>query len=113
MRATIWAGLLIAVALTLPAVTARAQLLTCVEIEAAPGPTDTLVRLVRDEIDRHPPHRAATSGCQAYLSIEVLDFGAGGQRFTGRLDTQVPHRERIGFDWLSTEFESILMVGRV
>jgi hypothetical protein len=84
--------------------------LTCVEIEAAPGPTDALVRLVRDEIDRHPTHRAATSGCQAYLSIEVLDFGEGGKWITGRLDTQVPHRERIGADGMAPAVERLLTV---
>ncbi|MES1166240.1 MAG: hypothetical protein ABUR63_10805 [Verrucomicrobiota bacterium] len=110
MRATLWAALAAAVALTAPAAAARAQLLTCVEITSAPAPTDTLVRLVRDEIDRHPTHRAATSGCQAYLSIEVLDFGAGGKWITGRLDTQVPHRERVGPDGMVPAVERLLTV---
>jgi hypothetical protein len=110
MRAAFWAGLAAAVALTAPAVTARAQLSTCVEIASGPGLTDALARLVRDEIDRHPTHRAATAGCQAYLSIEVLELGAGGTWITGRLDQQVPHRERIGADGMVPAVERLLTV---
>ncbi len=110
MRAAVLAGFTVAVALTAPGVAARAQLLTCVQIETAPEPTDALIRLVRDEIDRHPTHRAAATGCQAYLSIEVLDFGAGGKWITGRLDTQVPHRERIGPDGMAPAVERLLTV---
>lgn len=109
MRATLWAALAAAVALSAPTAV-RAQLLTCVEIESAPGKTDALLRLVRDEIDRHPTHRAATSGCQTNLSIEVLDFGAAGSWITGRLDTQVPHRERIGSDGMAPAVERLLTV---
>jgi hypothetical protein len=110
MRPTTLVGLAAAFAVTVAAGGARAQLRTCVEIEAAPGPGDALARLVRDELDRHPTHRAAATDCQAYLSIEVLDFGAAGKWITGRLDTQVPHRERIGADGMAPAVERLLTV---
>jgi hypothetical protein len=104
-------GLAAAAILTAGAGTARAQLRTCVEIASAPAPTDALLRLVRDEIDRHPTHRAATTDCQGYLSIELLDFGAeGGKWLTGRLDTQVPSRERIGADGIPPAVERLLTI---
>ena len=58
----------------LTARSAAAQLQTCVEIQ---GKTDAaaLDRLVRGEIDRHPTHRAATTDCQGYLIVEVIDLG--------------------------------------
>jgi hypothetical protein len=94
-----------------PARAARAQLRTCVEIETAPGPTDTLVRLLKDEIDRHPTHRAVTADCQSVLSVELIDLGAeGGTWITGRLGTQVPHRERVGTDGLAPAIERLVTV---
>ncbi|HLK90897.1 MAG TPA: hypothetical protein VKZ18_13450 [Polyangia bacterium] len=104
-----WAGVGAAIALVAVAAPARAQLRTCVEIEAA-APGDALARLLRDEIDRHPTHRAATTDCQAYLSIELLDFGAAGKWITGRLDTQVPHRERIGADGMAPAVERLVTI---
>jgi hypothetical protein len=105
--------LALGVALALAAVprAARAQLRTCVEIETAPGPTENLVRLVKDEIDRHPTHRAVTADCQAILSVELIDLGAdGGKWITGRLGTQVPHRERVGADGLAPAIERLVTV---
>jgi hypothetical protein len=105
--------LALGVALALAAVprAARAQLRTCVEIETAPGPTDNLARLLKDEIDRHPTHRAVTADCQAVLSIELIDLGAdGGKWITGRLGTQVPHRERVGADGLAPAIERLVTV---
>jgi hypothetical protein len=104
-------GLAVIATLTAASGVARAQLRTCVEIETAPGPTDPLARLIRDEIDRHPTHRAATTDCQGYLSIEVIDLGAeGGKWITGRLDSQVPHRERIGSDGIAPAVERLLTI---
>ena len=105
------ATLVVAAALAATSGTARAQLRTCVEITAAPAPTDPLLRLIRDEIDRHPTHRAATTDCQTYLSIELLDFGAeGGKWLTGRIDTQVPQRQRVGADGIAPAVERLLTV---
>jgi hypothetical protein len=109
-----WAALLgpmVSVALlALPGV-ARAQLRTCVEIAAAPAESDALTRLVRSEIDRHPTHRAATGDCESTLTVEVIDLGPGGGKWiTGRLATQVPHRERVGGDGLAPAVERLLTV---
>ncbi|HVZ86740.1 MAG TPA: hypothetical protein VHG72_07215 [Polyangia bacterium] len=105
------AGVAAALAVTAASGAARAQLRTCVEVVSAPGPTEALVRLVRDEIDRHPTHRAATADCQAVLSIELLDLGAGGGKWiTGRLDAQVPQRERIGPDGIAPAVERLVTI---
>ena len=90
---------------------ARAQLRTCVNVEAPAANADAITRLVRTEIDRHPTHRAATTDCETYLSIEVIDLGAqGGQWVTGRIGTQVPQRERIGGDGIAPAIERLLTV---
>jgi hypothetical protein len=90
---------------------ARAQLRTCVHVEAPPANADAIARLVRTEIDRHPTHRSSTADCETYLSIEVIDLGAqGGQWVTGRLGTQVPQRERIGGDGIAPAIERLLTV---
>jgi hypothetical protein len=90
---------------------ARAQLRTCVHVEATAATADAIGRLVRTEIDRHPSHRAATTDCETYLSIEVIDLGAqGGQWVTGRIGTQVPQRERIGGDGIAPAIERLLTV---
>jgi hypothetical protein len=91
---------------------AAAQLLTCVEIQ---GKTDTaaLDRLVRLEIDRHPTHRAATTDCQGYLTVELIDLGPRpeeGRWVTGRINAQVPHREKVGPDGLAPAVERLLKV---
>jgi hypothetical protein len=109
-----WAAFLgpvVAIALVaLPGV-ARAQLRTCVEVAAAPAETDALTRLVRSEVDRHPTHHAVTDGCESTLTVEVIDLGAaGGKWITGRLATQVPHRERVGGDGLAPAVERLLTV---
>jgi hypothetical protein len=90
---------------------ARAQLRTCVEVAAAPAETDALTRLIKSELDRHPTHRAATSDCESTLTVEVIDLGAGGGKWlTGRLNTQVPHRERVGADGMVPAVERLLTV---
>ena len=90
---------------------ARAQLRTCVHVEAPVANADAITRLVRTEIDRHPTHRAATADCETYLSIEVIDLGPqGGQWITGRIGIQVPQRERIGGDGIAPAIERLLIV---
>jgi hypothetical protein len=91
---------------------AAAQLQTCVEIQ---GKTDAaaLDRLVRGEIDRHPTHRAAATDCQGYLIVEVIDLGPRpeeGKWVTGRINGQVPHREKVGPDGLGPAVERLLKV---
>jgi hypothetical protein len=90
---------------------AQAQLRTCVEIEAPARERDTLDRLVRSELDRHPSHRATTGECQGTLTVEVLDLGArDGRWLTGRINSQVPHREKVGADGLVPTVERLLAV---
>jgi hypothetical protein len=89
---------------------ASAQLRTCVQIDA-PSNVTVLGRIVAAEIDRHPTHRAATDGCQSFLSVELVDLGPrDGQWLTGRIDAHVPHRERIGADGLVPAVERLLTV---
>jgi hypothetical protein len=105
------AALAAALALASASRAAQAQLRTCVQIEAPPAAAEALGRLVRTEIDRHPTHRAATSDCEAYLTVEIIDLGAqGGSWVTGRINTQVPQRERVGADGLPPAIERLLTV---
>jgi hypothetical protein len=90
---------------------ARAQLRTCVEVEAPAKERDAIATLVRTELDRHPTHHAAERDCQGALTVEVIDLGArDGRWVTGRINTQVPHRERIGDDGLAPAVERMLRV---
>ena len=109
-RAALW-GLAAAGGFFASSGVARAQLRTCVEVAAAPAETEALTRLIRSEIDRHPTHRAASSDCESTLTVEVIDLGAsGGKWITGRLNTQVPSRERVGGDGLAPAVERLLTV---
>src|SRR4029077_15651793 len=83
---------------------------TCVHTE--PGHTDgeALDRLVKAEVDRHPTHRAATDDCQGYLTVEIIDLGEGERWVTGRINTQVPHREKIGADGIGPAVQRLLTV---
>jgi len=92
---------------------ALAQLRTCVTVEGAKEATEVLTRLVRSEVDRHPTHRAASDGCQAYLTVELIDLGAQageGRWLNGRINTQVPYREKIGPDGQVAAVERLLTV---
>ena len=107
-------GVVVAAALVLAARPAGAQLQTCVEIVAPDSETAALTMLVRAEVDRHTTHRAATGGeCQAELTVELIDLGKGNQAerwVTGRVDGQVPHREKVGADGLALAVERLLTV---
>jgi hypothetical protein len=94
--------------------TARAQVQTCVEIVAPQVEAEALGRLVKAEVDRHPSHRATVKDCQGYLTVELIDLGGTGAQaerwVTGRIDTQVPHREKVGADGLAAAVERLLTV---
>ena len=90
---------------------ALAQLRTCVTIEGAKDAGLVLERLVRSEIDRHPSHHAVTDRCQAYLTVELIDLGAAdGRWLTGRINSQVPHREKVGPDGEVAAVERLLTI---
>lgn len=102
--------LIAAAALLLFARSAAAQMRTCVHTE--PGKTDgeALARLVKAEIDRHPTHRAASDDCQGYLTVEIIDLGQGERWVTGRINTQVPHREKVEADGIGPAVQRLLTV---
>jgi hypothetical protein len=96
---------------------ARAQQQTCIEIVAPAADSDALAKLVRAEVDRHPSHRAALAkDCQSELTVELIEIGgktgnAQAERWvTGRINTQVPHREKVGPDGLAAAVERLLTV---
>ena len=102
----------VALAAALAPAAARAQLRTCVEVEAKPeARAEDLARLLESEIDRHLTHRAADSDCQSYLHVELADLGpVDGQWLTARINSQVPHRERVGDGGLVPAVERLLTV---
>jgi hypothetical protein len=110
MRARALPALLVAAALSLLARSAAAQLRTCVNIEPGHADGAELGRLVKSEIDRHPTHRAAADDCQGYLTIEIIDLGEGERWVTGRINTQVPHREKIEADGVGPAVQRLLTV---
>jgi hypothetical protein len=90
---------------------AAAQLRTCVNVEAPPAEVAALTRLVKSEVDRHPSHHAATDDCQAYLTVEAIAVAGQAERWlTARINTQVPHRERVGADGVAAAVERLLTV---
>jgi hypothetical protein len=104
-------GLLAAAALLLLARPAAAQLRTCVHVDAGRADGEALTRLVRSEIDRHPTHRAASDNCQAELTVEMIDLGTQDEKWiTGRINTQVPAREKVGADGIGPAVQRLLTV---
>jgi hypothetical protein len=90
---------------------ARAQLRTCVEVEAPAKERDAIAALVKTELDRHPTHHAAEVDCQGTLTVEIIDLGArDGRWVTGRINTQVPHREKVGDDGLPPAVDRMMRV---
>jgi hypothetical protein len=120
MRAPLLAATAALIAAVVAPAAARAQLRTCVEIDVAgtaqaAAPADaraaSLARVVKAEIDRHLTHRAADTDCQSFLHVELADLGpVDGQWLTARINSQVPHRERVGPDGLVPAVERLLTV---
>jgi hypothetical protein len=80
-------------------------------VEAPAAEKQALARVVETELDRHPSHHATKTDCQGYLSVELLDLGAQeGKWLTGRINSQVPQRERVGDDGLVPAVERLLRV---
>jgi len=103
-------GLIAAALLLLAARPAAAQLRTCVRVDAGKGDGEALARLVKTEIDRHPTHRAAVTDCQSELVVELIDLDQNEKWVTGRINAQVPHREKIGADGLALAVQRLLTV---
>jgi hypothetical protein len=105
-------GLLAGALLMVQAGPAAAQLRTCVHVEPGKTDADALARLVKSELDRHPTHRAAAADCQAELTVELIDLGgAQAEKWvTGRINTQVPYREKVGADGIGPAVQRLLTV---
>jgi len=104
-------GLLTAALVALFARSAAAQMRTCVQIEPGRSDREALTRLVKSEMDRHPTHRAATEDCQGYLTVEMIDLGVQNEQWvTGRINTQVPYREKVGPDGIGPAVQRLLTV---
>ena len=105
-------GLLAGALLMLVAGPAAAQLRTCVRVEPGKTDADALARLVKSELDRHPTHHTAVENCQAELTVELIDLGgAQGEKWvTGRINTQVPFREKVGPDGIGPAVQRLLTV---
>ncbi len=87
---------------------------TCVEVATERADARALRRLVVDELDRHPTHRGVEapkdrSACGSYLRVEVIEL-AEGRWLTGRINDQVPHRERVHDDDLTGALSRLLTV---
>jgi len=98
--------------LLLTARSAAAQLRTCVRVEPGRADAQALTKLVKAELDRHPSHRAVDEDCQGYLTVELIDLGgAQGEKWvTGRINTQVPFREKVGADGIAPAIQRLLSV---
>lgn len=88
---------------------AQATTATCVEVLTRRDDADELRRLVVDELDRHATHRSAEEGCTSYLRVETIEV-AEGRYLTGRINDQVPHRERIQGEDLAGALTRLLTV---
>ena len=89
---------------------AAAQMRTCVRVEAGKTDPQALTKLVKSELDRHATHRAADEDCQGNLTVELLDLGGGERWVTGRINTQVPFREKVGADGIGPAVQRLLAV---
>ncbi len=107
---TVIVGCLASLAAGLWAGSARAQspTETCVELKTVREDAAAIRDLIKTEIDRFPTHRSADEGCGSFLRVEIIDL-SGTTYVTGRINTQVPHREAMTDD-LATAIERMLRV---
>lgn len=105
-------GLLAGALLMMMAGPAAAQLRTCVRVEAGKADAQALTKLVKAEMDRHATHRAVDQDCQGYLTVELIDVGGPqNERWVnGRINTQVPFREKVGADGIGPAVQRLLTV---
>jgi hypothetical protein len=83
-------------ALVLFAIDSRAQekVSTCVVVEGPDAELEALRKLVQSEVDRHPSHKAVSSGCAVHLKVELIQVGAD-RLLTGRVGGEVPQRVHV------------------
>jgi len=98
----------LAVLLLVSAARAQSPTETCVEVETTRADRAAIRALVMTEIDRFPTHRSAEAECGSYLRVEIIDL-SGTTYVTGRINTQVPHREAVTED-LAHAIERMLRV---
>lgn len=111
LAAPVWIalGALLAVtALSAGPAAAQSPTETCVEVRTTRSDGEAIRRLVMNEIDRFPTHRSADADCGSFLRVEVIDLD-GITYVTGRINTQVPHREPVT-DELGDAVERMLRV---
>ncbi len=110
MRAA-WRTLLGVGWLVLGASVAEAQSTTrtCVEVVTRQTDAVELRRLVMDELDRHKTHRAAEGDCESYLRVEIIALDVG-RYVTARMNSEVPHRERVEGEDLAPAISRALRV---
>lgn len=100
----------LAVLLSMPSMaSAQSPTETCVVVQTSRPDAEAIRALVMTEIDRFPTHRSAAEGCGSHLRVEIIDL-AGKSYVTGRINTQVPHREPVEGDDLATAIERMLRV---
>jgi hypothetical protein len=61
------------------------------------------------ELDRHATHKSADSDCASYVRVELLTVGES-QYLTGRINTQVPHRETVQDGNMARAVERMLRI---
>jgi hypothetical protein len=92
---------------------AFARTRVCVRVDAGGADPSALRRLVTAEVDRHTTHQAVDSDCDSALTIELVTLAPemGSERYlTGRLDSEVPHREAVGASGMAAAVERLLTV---
>ena len=88
---------------------AQAPTQTCVDVVTRLSDAEEFRRLVVSELDRHPTHRSVTENCESHLKVEYIEVG-DSQFVTGRINTQVPHREPVGEAGLPEAISRMLRV---
>jgi hypothetical protein len=104
------AALSIALALSLIGAGAQARVRVCIQVNSGQSDSTELRRLVKTELDRHPSHQAVEDACESHLRIELVQIDARERYVTGRIDTQVPHRESVGSDGMAAAVERLLTI---
>lgn len=78
-----------------PCHAAPARIATCVNLVAPQELKTGLKLLVRSELDAHRTHRGVDENCESFLVIEWVQIPGHGGWITGRINSQVPHRESL------------------